>query len=91
MFHEDELPAILNLHDQPIVATLDIEYRKWFDEVSVGVNCSKFGYVLPSRTRRNLVPPGNRAFEGRVSCDRLPPRSLANDVHYIRHFAIREV
>ena len=87
MFHEDHLPAVLNFYDEPVVATLDIEYRQPINKVRVRIRGFDFCDVAPGRVGGDFVPLRNWRFEGAISCNCLPPRAFANDVHLYQSFA----
>jgi hypothetical protein len=83
VLHEDDFPAILNFHDQPVMAALDVEYRKGINKVRVGIHGSHIGDVFPVSVSGDLMPLGNWPFECVISCDCLPPRAFADDVHSV--------
>lgn len=90
MFHEDHLPAVLNFYDEPVVATPDIEYRQTINKVRMRIRGFYFCDIAPGCVSGDLMPLRNWPFEGVISCNCLPPRAFANDMHSISGFAICE-
>jgi hypothetical protein len=81
VFYEDHLPAVLNFHDETVVATPDIEYRQPINKIRVRIRGYDFCDVAPGCVSGNLMPLRNWPFKGAVPGDSLPPRAFANDMH----------
>ena len=91
VLHEDHLPAVFDLYNQPVLSAANIKHGVGINEVSMGINELNFVDVVPCGPSSDLVPLGNRAFEGVVSRNCILPGALADHVHLIRRFASCEV
>ena len=81
MLNEDQLPTVLDLHNQAIVVALDVEDRVRIYEVGVAICLSNIHQILLGCAASHLVPLRDWALQRGIGCDGIFPRLLADHMH----------
>ena len=80
----DDLPAVLDHRDQPVLVAADVEHRESIHGIGMRKVGAEIGQMVPRGSFGNAVPVQQRLQRIRVRLRELVDRRLADDAHHLK-------